>query len=102
MSYLYLLENIPLSVASFDHLENIFFQSISCLFILFMVSFAGEPSSNTDTADLPIRTIYFTTKLKYFENKYAERRNSFARGNLSFWLPATIIDVKIMSLKQVQ
>ena len=81
MSYLYILENIPLSAASFDHLGNIFFHSTSCLFILFMVSSAGEPSCNTDTADIPIRTVYFTTKLEYFENKYAGRSNSFARGN---------------------
>ena len=37
MSCLYILEIKPLSVASF---ENIFSQSIGCLFILFMVSFA--------------------------------------------------------------
>ena len=39
MSYLYFLETKPLSVASF---ENIFSQSIDCLLILFMVSFAVQ------------------------------------------------------------
>ena len=36
MSYLYILEIRPLSVASF---ANIFSQSIGCIFILFMASF---------------------------------------------------------------
>ena len=39
MSCLYILEVTPLSVTS---LANIFFQSIGCLFILFMVSFAVQ------------------------------------------------------------
>ena len=39
MSYLQILETNPLSVASF---ANIFFYSGSCLFILFMVSFAVQ------------------------------------------------------------
>ena len=39
MSYLYILEINPLSVASF---ENIVSQSVGCLFILFMVSFAVQ------------------------------------------------------------
>ena len=39
MSCLYILEIKPLSVASF---ANIFSQSIGCLFILFMVSFAVQ------------------------------------------------------------
>ena len=39
MSYLYILEINPLSVASF---ANIFSHSESCLFILFMVSFAVQ------------------------------------------------------------
>ena len=39
MSYLYILEIKPLSVASFT---NIFSQSIGCLFVLFMVSFAVQ------------------------------------------------------------
>ena len=39
MSYLYILEIKPLSVASF---ANIFSQSIDCLLILFMVSFAVQ------------------------------------------------------------
>ena len=39
MSYLYILEINPLSVASF---ANIFSQSVGCLFVLFMVSFAVQ------------------------------------------------------------
>ena len=39
MSYLYMLEINPLSVASF---ANIFFHSEGCLFVLFMVSFAVQ------------------------------------------------------------
>ena len=39
MSCLYILESKPLSVASF---ANIFFQSLDCLFILFMISFAVQ------------------------------------------------------------
>ena len=39
MSYLYILEIKPLSVASFT---NIFSQSVGCLLILFMVSFAVQ------------------------------------------------------------
>ena len=39
MSCLYILEIKPLSVASF---ANIFSQSVGCLFILFMVSFAMQ------------------------------------------------------------
>ena len=37
ISYLYILEIKPLSVASF---ETIFFHSVGCLFVIFMVSFA--------------------------------------------------------------
>ena len=36
MSYFYILENNPVSVAL---LVNIFFYSVGCLFVLFMVSF---------------------------------------------------------------
>ena len=36
MSYLYILENNPVSVAL---LANIFFYSVGCFFVLFMVSF---------------------------------------------------------------
>ena len=39
MSYLYILELTPLLVASF---ANILSQSVGCLFILFMVSFAVQ------------------------------------------------------------
>ena len=39
MSYLYILETNPLSVASF---ANIFSHSVGCLFILFMISFAVQ------------------------------------------------------------
>ena len=39
MSCLYILEIIPLSVASF---ANIFSHSVGCLFVLFMVSFAVQ------------------------------------------------------------
>ena len=39
MSCLYILETKPLSVTSF---ANIFSQSVGCLFILFMVSFAVQ------------------------------------------------------------
>ena len=39
MSYLYILEIKPLSVASF---ANIFSQSIGCLLVLFIVSFAAQ------------------------------------------------------------
>ena len=39
MSYLYILEIKPLSVALF---EDIFSQFVGCLFILFMVSFAVQ------------------------------------------------------------
>ena len=39
MSHLYILETEPLLVALF---ANIFSQSIDCLFILFMVSFARQ------------------------------------------------------------
>ena len=39
MSCLYILKIKPLSVASF---ANIFFQSVGCLFVLFMVSFSVQ------------------------------------------------------------
>ena len=39
MSCLYILETIPLSIASF---ANIFYHSVNCLFILLMVSFAVQ------------------------------------------------------------
>ena len=39
MSCLYILEINPLSVTSFT---NIFFRSVGCLFVLFMVSFAVQ------------------------------------------------------------
>ena len=39
MSCLYVLKIKPLSVASF---ANVFFHSVGCLFILFMVSFAPQ------------------------------------------------------------
>ena len=56
MSYLYILEINPLSVASF---ANIFSHSVSCLFILLMVSFAIHKLFDLIRSHLFILLLFF-------------------------------------------
>ena len=58
MSYLYILEINPLSVASF---ANIFSHSEGCLFILFMVSFAMQKLLSLIRSHLLISVFIFVT-----------------------------------------
>ena len=56
MSFLYILEIRSMSVASF---ANIFSHSVSCLFILFMVSFAVQKLVHLIRSHLFIFVFYF-------------------------------------------
>ena len=56
MSCLYILEINPMSITSF---ENIFFHSVGCLSILFMVSFAVQKLLNLVRSHLFIFAFIF-------------------------------------------
>ena len=56
MSYLYILEIKPLSVTLF---ANIFSQSVGCVFVLFMVSFAVQKLASLIRSHLFIFCSYF-------------------------------------------